>query len=306
MLLLTLSYVFVALATVTSSVFGQNAAVEPFKTCKKAGYVALTFDDGPSPYTPILLKDLERENVTATFFVLGKQLENPDIKNYTKQAFDKGHQIASHTMAHHHLPELSDESLRKDVEKSEALIKGVIGSAPYYIRPPYGELSKNTSKVLNDMDYAIVNWDVDSNDWRYGDNSSLQHMAFDNVVKSIAGGTINSSFIVLQHDIHLFSVNMVPAIIKAIKAKGLKFTSVADCLGYPKPLYRNTAIESTINPNGEILKKDVNNSTTNDTIGISAANDTKAASNTGANTQTAAIQSCLLLTSLTLLARFIL
>ncbi|RKP25870.1 hypothetical protein SYNPS1DRAFT_2839, partial [Syncephalis pseudoplumigaleata] len=205
-----------------------------FTSCTKPGYVALTFDDGPSPYTPLLLDELERENVLATFFVLGDQLSNAQLGQHTKRALEKGHQIASHTMKHLHLPTLSDAALRAEVQHAEESINRTIGQVPNYIRPPFGELNENNTRVLNDMGYVIVDWNVDSNDWRYTAQPRLHHLAFDYVVGNITRAATNSGFIVLQHDIHLFSVRLVPEIIRRIKARGLKFTTVADCIGMPK------------------------------------------------------------------------
>ncbi|KAI8053235.1 hypothetical protein BDF22DRAFT_733500 [Syncephalis plumigaleata] len=131
-------------------------------------------------------------------------------------------------MQHLHLPNLSDNDLRREVQNAEHNINKTIGRIPNYIRPPYGELNANNTRVLNDMGYIIVNWNLDSN-------------AVD-----------NSSFITLQHDIHLFSVKLVPEIIKRIKAKGFKFTTVADCIGMPKPLYHDASITgANINNDGD-------------------------------------------------------
>jgi peptidoglycan/xylan/chitin deacetylase (PgdA/CDA1 family) len=125
---------FAILAMTITIVYGQQTAHEPYKQCTKPGYVALIFDDGPSSYTPLLLDELKQENVTATFFVFGTRLNNKNLSEYTKQAFDKGHQIASHTMRRLYLPDLSDNDLQREVQKAEQSINKTIGYVPNYIR----------------------------------------------------------------------------------------------------------------------------------------------------------------------------
>ncbi|KAI8053236.1 hypothetical protein BDF22DRAFT_683389 [Syncephalis plumigaleata] len=149
------------------------------QSCTKPGYVALTFDDGPAERTGDLLDMLAKESIKATFFVLGQGVSDPLFKNYTKRAFDE-----------------------ESMEKTDKAIRDVIGLTPRYMRPPYGEVTPAVMGLLKEMNYEVIEWNVDSNDWQYA-TEPAKH------------------FIILQHDIEPFSVALVPEIINYIRDKGL-------------------------------------------------------------------------------------
>ncbi|KAI9593199.1 hypothetical protein BDF19DRAFT_397421 [Syncephalis fuscata] len=208
------------------------------KACTKPGVVALTFDDGPGPSTANLLDILAKEKIKATFFVLGENTSNPQFKGLVKRAFDEGHQIASHTFSHPHLPELSIDKVRDEMSRTETAIRNEIGYTPRYMRPPYGEINDGDMQLLRQMGYAVVIWDLDSNDWRYEAQASQHRQLFYDIQKSMEKATSQSNYLVLQHDIKSYSVDLVPEIISFIRNKGLGFATVGECTGYPVPLYR--------------------------------------------------------------------
>ncbi|RKP25871.1 hypothetical protein SYNPS1DRAFT_5649, partial [Syncephalis pseudoplumigaleata] len=203
------------------------------QSCTKRGVVALTFDDGPGERTGNLLDTLAREGIRATFFVLGKHVAHPALGGFTKRALDEGHQIASHTYDHPHMPDLSIGQMRENIEQAERAICNATGVTPRYLRPPYGEISPEGLSLLQEMGYVAVKWDLDSNDWRYAATSSSQHELLATIQDGMEDATPESSFLVLQHDTHAFSVDMVPEIVRLVRGKGFRFATVADCLGNP-------------------------------------------------------------------------
>ncbi len=80
--------------------------------CSASDRLALTFDDGPSPYTRTLLSLLQASEAKATFFVLGSMLENEDQKDVLRSIYQAGHDIGIHTMTHPFLTQLSDLEIR--------------------------------------------------------------------------------------------------------------------------------------------------------------------------------------------------
>ncbi|ORX77680.1 glycoside hydrolase/deacetylase, partial [Basidiobolus meristosporus CBS 931.73] len=200
-------------------------------SCEKPGVFALTFDDGPSQFTPALLKTLKEKQVTATFFVLGVNVNEPSTSGFLKQAYDDGHQIALHTNTHPHLNNMTDAQIREEMTLVEQAVHNVIKVTPNYMRPPYGECNDSTRSTLVQMNYTIINWNVDSNDWRYHGDPSKYELVYTNIEQELNRGTPTSSFISLQHDIEDFSVSMTDRIIDLIRGKNYTLETVADCLG---------------------------------------------------------------------------
>ncbi|ORX94989.1 glycoside hydrolase/deacetylase, partial [Basidiobolus meristosporus CBS 931.73] len=202
------------------------------KTCSKAGVFALTFDDGPSAYTPELLRVLKEKGVTATFFVLGVQVVQESLVPFLRQTHEAGHQIALHTNAHPHLDTLTPEAIKEDLTLSSQAVYNALQVSPNYMRPPYGECSEPCQEVIHKMGYTIVNWNLDSNDWRYLEQPENHTRILSNIADEVkASNPSEQSFISLQHDTLGFSMKYVSDIIDVIKSKNYKFETVADCLG---------------------------------------------------------------------------
>ncbi|ORX89227.1 glycoside hydrolase/deacetylase [Basidiobolus meristosporus CBS 931.73] len=222
-------------------VAAQDAGATVITKCEKPGVFGLTFDDGPGPNTGDLLAILKEKDVKATFFVLGVQANNTALTKYLKQAYDEGHQIASHTYNHTSLNTLSQEQINSQMVTTEAAIKAVIGAAPAYMRPPYGDCNAACQTVMNGLNLKIITWNVDSNDWQYVNNSTeVQEKLVTNVEDKLnAGNSQVDSWISLQHDIHKFSIDRTARIIDFIKSKGYRFETVADCLNNKWPMYKD-------------------------------------------------------------------
>jgi peptidoglycan/xylan/chitin deacetylase (PgdA/CDA1 family) len=150
--------------------------------------VALTFDDGPSPETtPRLLDILYREQVRATFYVIGSCAERrPDI---VRQAFLAGHEIGNHSWSHPVLTRLSSEAVETEISRTDALLVDINGERPSTIRAPYGAANDAVRTVV--FPRTLMLWDVDTNDWRSRDTESVEREGV-----SRRGG------IVLMHDIY--------------------------------------------------------------------------------------------------------
>ena len=125
-------------------------------------YVALTFDDGPSPRcTPRLLDGLRELGAKATFFVVGCQaVKDPDI---VQRIAAEGHQVGNHSYDHADLHSLTSAQAMADLEKNDALLRELLGEGEYWVRPPYGLMTEAEAAALS---VPLVNWSVDTEDWR--------------------------------------------------------------------------------------------------------------------------------------------
>jgi len=184
----------------------------------KKKLIALTFDDGPNPATtPLLLNELQKENVKVTFFSLGQNIQaNPDI---IKREAKEGNEIASHTWDHKDLTTLSPSQQLDEITGTQKLIKQLTGQDNHFFRPPYGSINNS---ALNVSDNAAILWSIDTRDWaRTNDVSGTVQAAV-----SLA----HPGAIIIMHDIHLWSVQAVPQIIKTLKSQGYTFVTVSQLL----------------------------------------------------------------------------
>ncbi|ORX90735.1 glycoside hydrolase/deacetylase [Basidiobolus meristosporus CBS 931.73] len=204
--------------------------------CEKPGVFGLTFDDGT--YLSCLLAILREKDVKATFFVLGIQASNVSLGKFLKQAYEEGHQIASHTNTHRSLNTLTPEQIKEEMIATETSVKRIIGAAPAYMRPPYGDCNPACQAVMNEMNMRIITWNVDSNDWQYVTGN--QEKLVLNVKSQLKTGNPQSdSWISLQHDIHRFSIEKTSTIIDFIRSSGYRFETIADCLNNKWPMYKD-------------------------------------------------------------------
>jgi len=119
------------------------------------------FDDGPNPtLTPKLLDLLAAHHMKATFFVVGQNAaDHPEI---LKRAVREGHEIANHSWSHPVFAKMSDEAVRRELQKTDDAISAAIGKRPTLLRPPYGSITAHQKKwIHDDFGYRIIIWDVD-------------------------------------------------------------------------------------------------------------------------------------------------
>lgn len=189
-------------------------------------YIALTFDDGPSPdTTPKLLKILADRGVKATFYVVGRQVAAyPDV---LKQVAAAGHEIGNHSWSHPILPKIKLAEAERQLEDTTAIIEKVTGAKPKTMRPPYGAMSPSLRKHIEDKyGMSLIYWSVDPLDWKHKDAKRVHDVI---VANTQPGG------IVLAHDIHPTTVAAMPSVIDDLKAKGFKFVTVSELIAMHRP-----------------------------------------------------------------------
>src|SRR6202047_5526552 len=123
-------------------------------------YIAMTFDDGPSPETtPRLLDILKQRNIKATFFMIGQNAErNPAI---VKRILAEGHEIGNHSWPHPQLSKLSDDRVTAEITKTQAAIKDASGYAPTLLRPPYGSITaRQKQRIEKRRSFRGILWAV--------------------------------------------------------------------------------------------------------------------------------------------------
>jgi peptidoglycan/xylan/chitin deacetylase (PgdA/CDA1 family) len=203
-------------------------------------YIALTFDDGPhATLTPKLLDLLAAHHMRATFFVVGQNAaDHPDI---LRRAVREGHEIGNHSWSHPNLGRMSDEAVRRELQKTDDAIFAAIGKHPTLLRPPYGSITARQKRwIHDDFGYRIITWDVDPLDWKRPGPSVVTNR----ILKETRPGSI-----VLAHDIHPPTIEAMPATFDQLDRKGFKSVTVSELLAMatqvppkPTPIPRASAL----------------------------------------------------------------
>lgn len=190
-----------------------SAASEEYEKMK----IAITFDDGPGPYTERLLDGLLERNVKATFFLIGESAEQyPDV---VKRMHEEGHLIGNHTYSHIELACVPLQKAVEEINKTNNIIKEITGEDTEYIRPPYGYWTKELAK---NVDMEPILWDVDPRDWSVLDEQKVTC----HIVKNIEEGDI-----ILLHDIFETSVDAALNVIDILQLNGYEFVTVEELYG---------------------------------------------------------------------------
>ena len=189
---------------------------------QKEHLCALTFDDGPTPYTPKLLQLLRERGIKATFFLLGSKVRSkPDL---VRRIVAEGHEVANHSYSHPKLSRLSEEEQRQEIAAVQALFHK-LGVESRFLRPPYGSFNSATLRAAAELDLDIILWSVDTNDWRH--TLSIDGMS------SRRGHDRPTRGVFLFHDTHLRTINALPVLIDFLEASQCRFVTLSEYVGKP-------------------------------------------------------------------------
>lgn len=190
------------------------------KIDKNKKMVALTYDDGPSIYTPRILKTLKENNSVATFFVVGNRV--PMYSDTVKKAYDMGCEIGNHTYEHKSLPNLSETEVKRQISKTNKEVKKAIGEKPVIMRPTGGATNTNIKKWVG---MPSIIWSVDTLDWKTRNADSTRCA----VLNRVKDGDI-----VLMHDLYSATATASETIIPELVRRGYQLVTVselAECRG---------------------------------------------------------------------------
>ncbi len=182
--------------------------------------IALTFDSAwGAEDIDSILKTLKKENVEATFFVLGQWAEKyPDV---IKKMVADGHDVANHSYSHPHIASLSYEDIKGEIEKANETIEKISGKENDLFRAPYGEYTDNVIEVAEELGFYTIQWDVDSLDWK--------NIGKEAIIKRVLDKTKNGS-IILMHNGTEETANTLPEMITKLKEKGFNFVPVSELI----------------------------------------------------------------------------
>jgi peptidoglycan/xylan/chitin deacetylase (PgdA/CDA1 family) len=192
------------------------------------GTVSLTFDDGPHPSsTPAVLDVLAQLEVPATFFCVGRNARaHPEL---VRRAVAEGHAVGSHSFTHPHPAEVPLRALTDEYRSGRQAVEAAAGRDVPLFRPPHGHLGIRSAVMVRHRALVPWLWTVDPQDWRPGTAAAD--------VVAVAGAA-RSGDVILLHDWveqphapealdRTATIDALPALVRAVRERGLRFTSLA-------------------------------------------------------------------------------
>lgn len=186
-------------------------------------YIALTFDDGPtggaSGLTVKLLDALKEHNAHATFFMCGYRIK--DFHTHMDRYLAEGHEVGNHTMNHpmKTLKGKSSSFVHEEVDSNSELIESYVGQKPTVMRPVGGAYDDNLLECMKESGLPVVNWSLDTLDWKHRDADSV----YQNIVDNAQDGDI-----VLMHDLYTSTVDGVTRAMDTLADRGFAFVTVSE------------------------------------------------------------------------------
>ena len=206
--------VLTAISLAVSCVPGAKAG----NTKEAAGYIALTFDDGPSgAITEKLLDGLAARNVKATFFLCGYRIETfPEI---AQRMAEEGHELGLHSNRHDYMQHMTKEEALDDLAECQSILTESTGVSARLFRPPGGLYSQALLAASRELGLSVVFWSVDPHDW--DKEKSSQVLPY--LLSHASAGDI-----ILMHDLTEHSVSAALSFIDTMYAKGYEFCTVSE------------------------------------------------------------------------------
>ncbi len=194
--------------------------------------VAITIDDGPyHVYQQKFVDEMAKYGGAATFFIVGQRVEwFNSTKTGLAYAVENGWEIGIHAWTHdHYFNNCDDETYNSEIQKTVNIIqKYVPGYDVKLLRPPGGYIS---SARAQESEYAIILWDVDSNDWRYKSTASDKKEQNVEAIVSNITADVRDGSIVLLHELYQNSFDAYCEVLRRLDEEGYEFVTVSELLG---------------------------------------------------------------------------
>ena len=219
--LLLVAVLGLALLTAPPTGVGPAAAAAGSAAACPSGYVALTFDDGPSAEnTPRLVRILKRVHAPATFFMVGQQVAAaPDAARLVGKS---GFLVGNHSYRHQNMTTQTRAQIRSTLRATERRLRAAGLHPSDLMRPPFGDIDRRVRRAVRSVGLVPVLWDVDSHDWSGGSRKAIAR-------RVLAGLRPNRSNIVLQHDGAAgspASIAAVPRVVRVARDRGYCFVAL--------------------------------------------------------------------------------
>lgn len=185
---------------------------------KNTKLIAFTFDDGPNYNTSLVIDVLLKYNVTATFFITGKNIKGNE--KIIKKLSENNMEIGNHTYSHLLLTKYKEDKIQEEINNTNKLVYEITKNYPTLLRPSYGAVNK---RIRENSNMPIILWNIDTMDWKYKNSNKISKRIIDKA---------KDGDIILMHDIHKSTLNSLDIIIPELLSKGYQIVSVSELFYY--------------------------------------------------------------------------
>jgi peptidoglycan/xylan/chitin deacetylase (PgdA/CDA1 family) len=188
--------------------------------------IALTFDDGPGPYTPQVLSVLERFHVPATFFEIGENIV--EYPQYTRMLAAAGYPVEDHTWTHPDLTTIPVWDYPSEIDQTQNEIHSLTGQTPTCVRPSYDSWNATVLDQIAQRGLTTMSYSIDPRDWSLPGTQAI--------VDSVVGAAFPGA-VVDMHDgggPRYETVDALPQIISDLEDEGYTFVTVCEGMSEPE------------------------------------------------------------------------
>jgi peptidoglycan/xylan/chitin deacetylase (PgdA/CDA1 family) len=187
--------------------------------CAKVKCIALTFDDGPGRQAGRLLDTLKKQKAKATFFLEGQYVKARP--QFVRRMAKEGHELGNHSYDHPDFTKIDEDAIRAEITDTQEFVHGITGTYPTALRPPFGLVDYRVEGIAAELGLPIVLWNTGSHDWATRSKKAI----YNEVLKGARRDSI-----VLLHDWVTQTVDVMPALLTALKKKGFHIVTVNSLL----------------------------------------------------------------------------
>lgn len=182
--------------------------------------LAISFDAAwGDDYTLEILDILDKYDVKSTFFLVGFWVDK--YPEHVKEIYNRGHDVGNHSTNHPYMTKLSDDEIEKELNITGDKIEKLIKEKPILFRPPFGDYNDRVINVCKDNGYYVIQWDVDSLDWK---EMGVQPVV-DRVTRNVRNGSI-----VLFHNNAKYVLEYLPIIIERLQREGYEIVPISQLI----------------------------------------------------------------------------
>ena len=195
--------------------------VPVYRVSRNDKTIALTIDAAwNADKTSFILDTLDKYQIKATFFLCGVWVKAYPDK--VKEIAARGHEIGNHSMSHPHMNRMTAEEIRKELSSLDDEIETLTGKRTKLFRAPFGEYNDTVVSTIRDMGYEVVQWNLDTVDWKEGRSA-------DTILNAVLPKLTDGS-IILSHNNGYEIETYLPKLIEQAQAQGYRFVTISELL----------------------------------------------------------------------------
>ncbi|SDX40095.1 polysaccharide deacetylase family sporulation protein PdaB [Tepidimicrobium xylanilyticum] len=216
-LIISISYTSIKTNNGIIEVFSNKRELPIYSVETEEKKVAISFDAAwGDNYTLGILDILDRYNIKSTFFLVGFWVDK--YPEHVKEIYKRGHDVGNHSTNHPYMTKLSDEEIVKELNITAEKIEKLINERPTLFRPPFGDYNDRVINLCRENGYYVIQWDVDSLDWK---ELGVQPVV-DRVTRNVQKGSI-----ILFHNNAKYVLDYLPIVIERLQAEGYEIVPIS-------------------------------------------------------------------------------